>query len=69
MNDGRNDVDPSDEEDLVHPIPGWVPSGDWERWILAERCAREIFPDDPTAIWSATRVLFRSKIPTSDRTS
>jgi hypothetical protein len=52
------------ERDLVHAVPSWVGRADRVRWILAEDCARQLFSDDPGAIWAATRALFRSNIST-----
>src|SRR4051812_48224406 len=54
----------------MHPIPDWVEPADRDRWILAEGCARQLFPGNSGAIWAATRVLFRSpRIRMGDRFS
>jgi hypothetical protein len=44
-----------------------VSSEERRRWWLAERIAAELYGDlDPALAWQATRVIYRSEIPTDD---
>lgn len=37
-----------------------------ERWDLARKTAEGLWPGDPAMIWSATRTIYKSDIPTGE---